>query len=456
MLARSLAGRLIIAASLWSAAALIVAGLILTLLYRQTVENAFDARLNIYLQSLIGALAAQDGPRPVDPGNLGEQRFEGLFSGWYWQVQDPDSGELLLASQSLFSDYFDVQAIAGLEDVDGVRSVSLTGPLEQALRIRARIITLENGRRLDVLVAGDAGELDAQTRAFGTSVALTLAVFGIGLVLATTIQIRWGLRPLDRMRRALADLRSGRQARFEGPFPTEIAPLAKELNAVLESNQEVIERARTQVGNLAHALKTPLSVVVNEARTPTTAGAMKIVEQAELMRRQIDHHLDRARIAAQANVIGAVTDVEPVVERLARVMRRLSQDRAIEVTASVESGLKFRGEQQDFEEIIGNLVDNASKWARRTVTVQAVGQPGDGPRAEPMVTIHVDDDGPGLTDEECRLATVRGHRLDETKPGSGLGLSIVTDLVGLYGGEFRLMRAPSGGLRAEVRLPAAG
>ena len=456
MRARSLASRLVVAASLWSAAALIVAGLILTLLYRQTVETAFDERLNIYLQSLIGALAAQRGPEPVDPGNLGEQRFEHPFSGWYWQVHDPESGDILLTSQSLFSDYFDAAEIGAAGDEGGIRSVSMIGPLEQALRIQARTVTLENGRRLDVLVAGDAGELSAQTRAFGTSVGLTLAVFGIGLVLATTIQIRWGLRPLDRMRRALADLRSGKQARFEGPFPAEIAPLAKELNAVLESNQKVIERARTQVGNLAHALKTPLSVVVNEGRASAASGGAKVVEQAELMRQHIDHHLDRARIAAQANVIGVITDVEPVVERLARVMRRLSQDRGIDVTVTVESGLKFRGEQQDFEEIIGNLVDNASKWATRLVTVQAMVLSADQPPAERQLTVLVDDDGPGLTDQECRLATQRGHRLDESKPGSGLGLSIVTDLVDLYDGELHLTRAPSGGLRAQVTLPAAG
>ena len=233
MRVRSLAGRLIIAASLWSAAALVVAALILTFLYRQTVENAFDARLNVYLQSLIGALAGQDSPEPTDPGNLGEQRFELLFSGWYWQVQDPESGAILLTSASLFADYLDVGDATGLKVVDGIRSGSLTGPLGQALRITARTVTFTGDRRLDVVIAGDAGELDVQTAEFGTSVALTLAVFGFGLVVATTIQIRWGLRPLDRVRQALADLRSGREARtrcsasLPGTFVREAEPASR-------------------------------------------------------------------------------------------------------------------------------------------------------------------------------------------------------------------------------------
>ncbi len=451
----SLAGRLIVAASLWSAVALAVAGIILTVLYRQTVETAFDARLNVYLQSLIGALATQEGPEPTDPGNLGEQRFEALFSGWYWQVRDPDDGDILLTSPSLFSDYLDTTTIRGFDGAEGVRTAALTGPLDQALRVSARTVTLQEGRRLDVLVAADAGELDTQTREFGTSVALTLAVFGIGLILATTIQIRWGLRPLDRIRQGLADLRSGRQARFEGPFPREIAPLAKELNAVLESNQQVIERARTQVGNLAHALKTPLSVVINESRSSIDPSGEKVAEQAGLMRRQIDHYLDRARIAAQSEVIGTATDVKPAVDRLLRVIRRLSQERGIDITGTVADGLRFRGEQQDFEEIVGNLVENASKWAENSVRVEAeVLPPAEGDEGARLV-VRVDDDGPGLSEAERREATVRGKRLDETKPGSGLGLSIVKDLVSLYDGDFKLLRAPLGGLRAEVTLPAA-
>jgi signal transduction histidine kinase len=284
-------------------------------------------------------------------------------------------------------------------------------------------------------------------------VAITLGIFGIGLIVATFMQIRWGLRPLDQVRQSLGALRSGRQARIEGRYPAEIAPLVNELNALLESNQEIIDRARTQVGNLAHALKTPLSVITNEARANRDPFGTKVAEQAELMARQVNHYLDRARIAAQTNVVGVVTDVEPVIDRLVRVMSRLYDERGIKLISDVAEGIRFRGEQQDFEEIVGNLIDNACKWAKTKVSVTAARHPGVGD-GEARLTIRIDDDGPGLTASEIAAVATRGHRLDETKPGSGLGLSIVNELVAMYRGRVRLDRSRAGGLCAEVELPA--
>ena len=452
----SLAARLIAAATLWSVAALIVAGLILTHLYRQSVEKGFDERLNVYLQTLVGALGAEDPTLPLsDPGNLGEQRFELVYSGWYWEVRGADSGQVTLASHSLVGDSLAMGEATGTTASDGVTAGRLPGPIGKPLRFLTRRIALEGGRTYDFTVAGDADELERQTFSFATSVAITLAVFGIGLIAATLIQIRWGLRPLDRVRHALSALRSGSRDRIEGDFPAEISPLVKELNAVLESNQEVVDRARTQVGNLAHALKTPLSVVINEARASRDPAALKIVEQTELMRRQVNHYLDRARIAAQSDVIGVTTEVEPVIDRLVRVMSRLYDERGIKLISDVPDGARFRGEQQDFEEIVGNLVDNACKWARTKVSVTAAYRAPDGLDDLGRLEIHIDDDGPGLTEEEIAEVTTRGHRLDETKPGSGLGLSIVTDLTAMYRGRLSLARARMGGLCAHVELPAA-
>jgi signal transduction histidine kinase len=455
MRANSLAFRLIVAAGLWSALALIVAGFILTSLYRHNAERAFDDRMGVYLRTLIGNLAGQDPEAPFsDPGNLGEQRFELLYSGWYWQVRQPGGGPVVLSSRSLFSDILDMSKATGTEAIDGVTSGALVGPDQQHLRVLSQTVTFDSKRKFDVLVAGDAGDLETQIREFGASVALTLAIFGFGLILATTIQTRWGLRPLDRVRRGLSDLRSGKQTRFGEHLPAEIEPLVKELNALLESNQEIIDRARTQVGNLAHALKTPLSVIINESRANQTPYGTKVAEQAEAMRRQVNHYLDRARIAAQVNVIGAVTDVPPAVARLVRAMKRIHSERGIEISATGPETARFKGEQQDLEEIIGNLVDNACKWAKGAVTVAAeYASPVDGGAGR--LTITVDDDGPGLTEEQMAQVTERGKRLDETKPGSGLGLSIVTDLVQLYQGTLRLERSPMGGLRAVVELPAA-
>ncbi len=451
----SLAFRLIAAASLWSAVALIAAAVVLSSLYTRTVERAFDERLSVYLRTLIGSLAQQSPPASTDPGNLGEPRFELTYSGWYWQVREPDAGPVVLASRSLFADTLDISAARRVGDLDGMVSGALSGPDDQSLRVLARTVDFDPEHRYEVLVAGDAGELGDQIAAFRWSVVLTLAALGLGLVVATTAQIRWGLRPLDNVRRGLAALRSGKETRFEGPFPAEIQPLAKELNALLESNQQIIERARTQVGNLAHALKTPLSVITNEARAASGPLADKVAEQAELMRTQVNHYLERARIAARANVIGAVTEVESVVDSIVRAMARIHEDRNLDIGADVAAGALFRGERQDLEEIVGNLVDNACKWARTEVAVTVGCTPARDDESPGKLLIQIDDDGPGLTEAERAEATRRGRRLDETKPGSGLGLSIVTELVGLYDGRFRLDCSPAGGLRAEVELPAA-
>ncbi|MBB5754333.1 ATP-binding protein [Prosthecomicrobium pneumaticum] len=449
----SLAARLTAGATLWTAVALVVAGVILTSLYRQTVERAFDERLAVYLKTLVGTLAQQEPGRLGDPGNLGEQRFELVYSGWYWQVERV-GGPVVLASESLFTDTLDMTRAQNIERNEGVVSATLAGPSGQSLRVLERMIIFDAQNRFEVIVAGDAGELAEEIASFRTSVVLTLAAFGAGLILSTAIQVRWGLRPLDRVRRGLADLRSGKEHHIEGPFPAEIEPLAKELNALLDSNREVIERARTHVGNLAHALKTPLSVITNEARATSGPLAQKVAEQAEIMRMQINHHLDRARIAARAQVIGALTEVEPVIARLGRAMNRIYAERGVTVTIEIDKGVKFRGEQQDLEEMAGNLVDNACKWAMTTVSVKAalLGAEGDPERA---LVLWVDDDGPGLTSEQATEVMRRGKRLDESKPGSGLGLSIVAELAQLYRGGFRLDRAPLGGLRAELKLPAA-
>jgi signal transduction histidine kinase len=289
---------------------------------------------------------------------------------------------------------------------------------------------------------------------------IALSILGAGLLAATAFQVRFGLRPLARIERGLSEIRSGQAQRLEGELPTEITPLQNELNALIQSNQDVIDRARTQVGNLAHALKTPLSVITNEARDDKGPFAAKVAEQAETMRHQINHYLDRARVAASAGIIAGVTEVAPVAASLQRALSRIygdnRNDRAIRVVVDCPSGARFRGEKQDLEEMLGNLMDNGCKWARSEVslTVQRV-QSGSGRSQSNRLRLIVDDDGPGLSAEQRAEVGKRGKRLDETKPGSGLGLSIVADLAGLYHGSFELQPAPSGGLRAVLELPAA-
>ncbi|MEL6871914.1 MAG: ATP-binding protein [Pseudomonadota bacterium] len=269
----------------------------------------------------------------------------------------------------------------------------------------------------------------------------------------TFLQVRFGLKPLRQIGTGLSEIRSGDAERLEGDLPSEIQPLQSELNALIQSNEEIIDRARTQVGNLAHGLKTPLAVITNEAADAKTPFASKVAEQAEFMRTQIAHYLDRARMAAGVKTIGRVTEIEPVAQSLQRALERIYRDKGVNISIDIAQGSKFQGEKQDLEELLGNLLDNACKWCRRKVSLTA--KVSSETKHERRVELIVDDDGPGLTAEERAQIVKRGRRLDESKPGSGLGLSIVSDLAALYRGSFTLSEAPNGGLRAVLSLPGA-
>jgi len=265
--------------------------------------------------------------------------------------------------------------------------------------------------------------------------------------------VRFGLRPLRLLREELGDVRRGSKERIGGVYPREVAPLVDEVNLLIGANREIVERARTQVGNLAHALKTPLSVIVNEADAAPSPLAEKVGAQAAVMRDQIAYYLDRARAAARAGAVGASTQVEPAVAALLRTFGKIYDGRGVEFSGSAPAALWFSGERQDLDEMVGNLLDNAGKWAKGAVNVVVTLEPDAAGPGRSLLLFAIEDDGPGLAVELRDAATKRGQRLDETKPGSGLGLAIVTDLASAYGGSLRLLDGAQGGLRAELRLP---
>jgi signal transduction histidine kinase len=256
------------------------------------------------------------------------------------------------------------------------------------------------------------------------------------------------------MEKGLSAIRSGETTRLDVHLPEEIQPLQEELNALLKSNQDIVERARTHVGNLAHALKTPLAVINNEAREEESPLARKVAEQSQIMADQVNLYLDRARMAARIGVIGRVTEVRPVGESIIRALERIYRDKHIAFSLECPPGARFQGERQDLEEMLGNLLDNASKWARSKVTLAISSLPA-GNGSGSWLEIRVDDDGPGLTAEQLADPIKRGRRLDETKPGSGLGHSIVADLAHSYSGKLELARSEHGGLSAKLTLPLA-
>ncbi|MGY3492077.1 ATP-binding protein [Bradyrhizobium sp. USDA 4502] len=453
----SLATRLFVSATAWVVVILAITGVILSSVYRDATERAFDRRLNLYLRTLIAEVATPDEPADRQFQSLGEPLFDLPLSGWYWQITrtDTEKGETR-ASRSLWDKKLPKLEEHGAElTAAGVRLGYVDGPEGQSLRVVERPVDLGADGKFLVSVAGDATEIFDETRSFDYYLGGTFAALGIVLLLTTIFQVRYGLAPLKRISDAIADIRSGRAERLEGRFPVEIAPLARETNALIDANREIVERSRTHVGNLAHAIKTPLSVIVNEAAAHTADPfASKVLEQADLMRDQVAHHLERARIAARATIISTITDVAPVIEALRRTMEKIHRDRDLSIEAKADPAARFRGERQDLEEMVGNLVDNACKWAASQVFVEVTVVPPEASGAGPRLRIVVDDDGRGLSEAERAQVSRRGQRLDESKPGSGLGLSIVTDLAGLYGGNLTLNNAPIGGLRAELTLPA--
>lgn len=456
----SLAFRLFATAAAWTLLVLPLAGILIFQLYRQEAEDSFDRRIGVLLTVVTADSIDHGGTEPGNPRDVGEPLFEIVNSGWYWQITPvlPPQGRRRV-STSLATAALKLPSEEGAApDKKSMRWATVTGPAGERLRAAEMLYDLadETGnRRYSFVVAANLADIERNVTSFRNRLAIALALAGLGLVTVTWFQVRFGLHPLRRIEKGLAAIRSGDATRLEGNLPAEIEPLQYELNQLIQSNQEIIERARTQVGNLAHALKTPLAVITNEARDDKSPFASKVAEQANLMRDQVNHYLDRARMAARAGAIGRAAEIKPVLEPLVRALERIYREKEVRITLECPDGVSFQGEKQDLEEMLGNLTDNACKWAKQNVTLTVVEQAptvrgGGGKR----VRITLDDDGPGLSDEQIAKIGKRGVRLDEAKPGSGLGLSIVTDLAQSYRGRLELARSQKGGLSATLDLPA--
>ena len=444
----SLALRLFAGALIWIAAALLAAGFALTGIFRDHLQDQFTRRVEVTLDQLAANLetGADSGLRLTSP--LSAPRFDTPYSGLYWQVEAAD-GTIRMRSRSLWDRALDLPADTLLDGE--LHRHRLTGPDGEPVIAYERSVTLPGrDERLRLAVAENAAVIRRAVADFRTTLALSLAVLGVGLAAAAALQVAGGLRPLGRLRRDLTAVRDGRATRLAGSYPPEIAPLVADLNAVLDENEQIIGRARTQAGNLAHGLKTPLAVLGNEAQQldndGRTADAQRLREQLRLMQRHVDYHLARARAAAATQVPGVRTAVAGRLQPLARTMRTIYAERGIALDADAPSDLVFRGEQQDLDEMLGNLLDNACKHARERV--RAIAKVRDG-----RLVIRVDDDGPGLRPAQRDAVFDRGRRLDEQGAGSGLGLTIVAELAALYGGDIQLADSPLGGLRAELTLP---
>jgi signal transduction histidine kinase len=443
----SLRLRLLAGAVIWISLALAAAGMLLAALFAAHVERRLEVELSTHIEQIAAALE-RPGPggvilthQPTDP------RFRRPYSGSYWQVDGPDGP--IFRSRSLWDVALrlPVDASGG-----GIHRHRLAGPNGQRLIALERTVTLPDAQGASrVIVATDEAELTSAASAFTRTLALSLGVLAAALVAAAAIQVRIGLQPLHRLRAGVAAIREGRIKRLEGRFPTETQPLVEDLNGLLQRNEEIVARGRIQAGNLAHGLKTPLSILANEVDRLAADGAPHLAatmrEQITTMRQQIDYQLARARAAASLEVPGARVAVASSVAAIQRTLARLYGDRDLQFAVDIPADHVFRGEQQDLEEMLGNLMDNACKWARGRVAATSR-------RDQGRLTITIEDDGPGLPTEPQGFVPAPGARFDEKVPGTGLGLAIVQDLASLYSGSLALGGSSLGGLRAELTLPA--
>ena len=467
----SLRLRLLAGTLVWVLLTVLVAGWALGRMFTEHVERQFQAELATHLNQLAANLAMDANGQPTLRAVLSDPRFARPYSGLYWQIDvlgeragdgSPDgSRQGALRSRSLWDV---VLAVPGDLPADGeVHAHATEGPDGAPLRMIEQVLrpAEQPELMLRVIVAANAALVVEPVARFNRILALALALLAAGLAVAALVQVRVGLRPLARLRDGLAAVREGRSTAIDGRFPAEIQPLVAEFNAVLARNAEVVTRARTHAGNLAHAVKTPLSVLANAAAetaddAPDAALARLVREQVALARTQVDYHLARSRAAAAVGVPGLRTPLRPVLEGLLRLMNKVHAGRGLKVAIlACADDLAFRGEAQDLQEMLGNLIDNACKWAAGRVEVHAEAcadvQPG--PLDAGQLRICIDDDGPGLPADARAAVFARGVRADEDKPGSGLGLAIVRDLAQLYGGEVDLQASPLGGTRAVLVLP---
>lgn len=441
----SLARRMALIAAGWIAVLLLGGGLALDRTLTNLVQGNFDDQLEYVQTALIASAEIQAGGEVYLYSQLGDQRFFEPNSGVYWQISGP--GEEPLPSRSLWDrslevqgDHFDSEP--HFYDSDQFRN--------EPLRIVERTVILPGSdTRWTFAVASATGELDAQLSRIRSILVWSFAVLGMGLFLMALLQIRYGLSPLRRVRAAIQKLRTTGDNRITEPLPTEVQPLVQELNMLLEHSEKQAEEARRHAGNLAHALKTPLTVLTNAATAQDPKLASHVFRETKVMQRHVDHHLARARAVGRRATGLSRASVWPSAESVLRAVTRIYENTRFDLDGKRDAQVAI--ERQDLDEILGNLIDNAAKYGGGSVFVTIDAEP----ESEQCV-IWIEDDGAGIPANKREDIFARGARLDTGKPGTGLGLAIVRDVANIYGGDVELGESEDlGGLLVRLSLPRA-
>jgi signal transduction histidine kinase len=435
------------------AIALSFAGGLLVVMFKRHMDSRLAHELDLHLIELAALVSFDARDNPILTRQPAYERYRTHYSGAYWQISVGDT--IILRSKSLFEAELtlaDATRAAGRED----HVVNSTGPDGLPIHLAARTITYEHRsgpKTLLLAVAEDDSEAEEYETEFAGDVAMALAAIAVLLLFATWAHVNIGLAPLVRLRRNVEDIRTGRLTRLPGDLPSELRPLVDDLNQLLDRQDQLIERSRNRAGNLAHGLKTPLTVLRGEARRLEDEGrrdtARTIVEQIITMNTHVERELSRARIHGLSVGGTRQTDASGTLERLVGLAHRVHDGPELDWIVECPEGLRLRMDVSDFGEIAGNLIDNARKWADRAVRIRV----GYDDHTE-CATLAFEDDGPGIPKEKLDDVLNRGVRLDERREGSGLGLGIVQDILAEYGTELRMDRSPLGGCRASFTVPA--
>jgi len=440
----SLTRRMLGIAALWIGLLLAGGGIALDRVLDDAITNNFDSQLKYVLQAMISSAELDEEGEIRFNRPLGDQRFLEPNSGLYWQVSAP--GHEPFPSQSLWDRRLQVQI--GHRDERYHKYNSDEFGTDEGLRVMERDARLPGSNvTWRFQVAQDRSGLEEQKAALRKTLIRSFAILGLGLIIMSALQATFGLWPLRKVRRQIAAVRAGRMSRVDTRLPVEIAPMVEELNDLLAHNERQAEEARTHAGNLAHALKTPLTVIMNEASANSPDLCRTVIREATTMRRHVDHHLARARAVGRRASGLTVSPVWPSLESVGRAVSRLYPETTIDLAG--DRAARVHVERQDLDELLGNLIENAAKYGggRVFVTVES------GPR---FIEIQVEDDGAGIPEAQRGSIFERGARLDTEKPGTGLGLAIVRDVAQIYGGAVLLEESEDlGGLLVRLRLPTA-
>lgn len=431
--------------------ALTIAGVALTLLFERHVTRTIGDDLDVYLKQLVAGIDTDAQGQLVVSQPPADPRFNDPLSGLYWQVSD-DRGQLL-RSRSLWDTALTLPA--DQPSPGDVHHHILPGPAKARLLVSERRVLLTiGGRRVPVrvAVAADLARVSVAASRFAKDLAMALGVLGLVLAIATSIQVALGLRPLDALRRGVADIRSGRREHLPVNVPIEVKPLVEEVNGLIDAQEREIERSRSRAADLAHGLKTPLAALAADAARLRERGQEDIAQGIEAvgdaMSRHVDRELARARVRGTARQRGgAATPLKPLVDSLIATLSRTPAGQRLAFESAIAGAPSVPLDRTDLAEVLGNLLENAARHAagRVRITVDAAAGPG----------IAVEDDGPGIAPAERARMLQRGARLDERGDGAGLGLAIVQDVLSAYGWQLELTGSDLGGLKAIIAPTAA-